>query len=158
MFTVTSARLGTVAGETETPEVTKLDDGIQVTLKGLSPVVIAWKPVTTTPSDSETSEETKVPADTTNSEVQNNSNVLETQSDLANLAEQTDSDDSKESQTSTGSDKAKDVESNNSIDVLETGDNRIISLYIGTMIASLIGFISIVTIRKKKRDKKDLTK
>lgn len=186
MFTVTSARLGTVAGETETPEVTKLDDGIQVTLKGLSPVVIAWKPVTTTPSDSETSEETKTPDNTTPSDSgtseetkapdntttsdsetseeaktpadTTNSNVLETQSDLANLAEQTDSDDSKESQTSTGSDKAKDVESNNSIDVLETGDNRIISLYIGTMIASLIGFISIVTIRKKKRDKKDLTK
>lgn len=140
MFTVTSARLGIVAGETETPEVTKLDDGIQVTLKGLSPVVIAWKPITTT-SDSETSEETKAPADTTTSDVQNNSNVLETQRALA---------------TSTGSDKAKDVKSDNSIDVLETGDNRIISLYIGTMIASLIGFISIVTIRK--RNKKDVTK
>ncbi len=45
MFTVTSARLGTTAGQTEQPAVTKLDGGIQVTLKGLSPVGIAWKPV-----------------------------------------------------------------------------------------------------------------
>ena len=43
MFTVTSARLGTVAGDTETPAAVKTDDGIQVTLRGLSPVAVAWK-------------------------------------------------------------------------------------------------------------------
>ncbi|MCD8045942.1 MAG: cadherin-like beta sandwich domain-containing protein [Clostridiales bacterium] len=47
MFTVTSAKLGITAGETEQPEVTKLEDGIQVTLKGLSPVGIAWKELST---------------------------------------------------------------------------------------------------------------
>lgn len=43
MFTVTSDRLNTTAGDTEQPTVTKLDDGIEVTLRGLSPVSIAWK-------------------------------------------------------------------------------------------------------------------
>ena len=43
MFTVTSARLGTVAGDTETPAAVKTDDGIRVTLRGLSPVAVAWK-------------------------------------------------------------------------------------------------------------------
>lgn len=43
MFTVTSARLGTVAGGTETPAAVKTDDGIRVTLRGLSPVAVAWK-------------------------------------------------------------------------------------------------------------------
>ncbi len=42
MFTLTSERLGTVAGEVEYPTVTKTVDGIQVTLTGLSPVAIAW--------------------------------------------------------------------------------------------------------------------
>ncbi|MCD8011933.1 MAG: LPXTG cell wall anchor domain-containing protein, partial [Lachnospiraceae bacterium] len=34
---------GEKAGQTETPAVTKTSDGIQVTLTGLSPVVVAWK-------------------------------------------------------------------------------------------------------------------
>ena len=42
MFTVTSERLGTKAGEVETPAVTTGSDGLHVTLKGLSPVAIAW--------------------------------------------------------------------------------------------------------------------
>lgn len=43
MFTVTSSRLGTVAGGTEKPAAVKTDDGIRVTLRGLSPVAVAWK-------------------------------------------------------------------------------------------------------------------
>ncbi|MCD7845017.1 MAG: LPXTG cell wall anchor domain-containing protein, partial [Oscillospiraceae bacterium] len=42
-FTMTSDRLGTVAGETEYPAVTKTDTGISFRLTGLSPVSIAWK-------------------------------------------------------------------------------------------------------------------
>lgn len=45
MFGHTSERLGTVAGETEQPSVTKLEKGIQVTLKGLSPVGLGWRAV-----------------------------------------------------------------------------------------------------------------
>ena len=45
MFTVTSSVLGTTAGQTEQPTVTKTDEGILVTLKGLSPVGIAWKTI-----------------------------------------------------------------------------------------------------------------
>lgn len=45
MFTATSAKLGTVAGETEQPEVTKTDDGIEVVLNGFSPVSVAWKEI-----------------------------------------------------------------------------------------------------------------
>ncbi|MCD7770026.1 MAG: LPXTG cell wall anchor domain-containing protein [Oscillospiraceae bacterium] len=43
MFTATSERLGITASGTETPAVTKTDDGLVVTLNGLSPVAIAWK-------------------------------------------------------------------------------------------------------------------
>ena len=43
MFTLTSARLGTTAGETEQPPVEKTADGLKVTFHGLSPVGIAWK-------------------------------------------------------------------------------------------------------------------
>ena len=42
MFTVTSERLGTTAGEIEYPEVTAKDEGLYVRLMGLSPVAIAW--------------------------------------------------------------------------------------------------------------------
>ncbi|MCD7863384.1 MAG: hypothetical protein LUG61_07715 [Lachnospiraceae bacterium] len=58
MFTVTSSKLGTVAGNTEQPAVTKLDSGIQVTLRGLSPVAIGWKAITPTPDPVEETEDT----------------------------------------------------------------------------------------------------
>lgn len=54
MFTVTSPRLGTEAGKTETPAVTKNDSGLQVTLKGLSPVVIGWDKIETPSSGGST--------------------------------------------------------------------------------------------------------
>ena len=54
MFTVTSTRLGTTAGNTETPAVTKTDSGLQVTLKGLSPVVIGWDKIETPSSGGST--------------------------------------------------------------------------------------------------------
>ena len=41
MFTVTSQRLGTVAGEVEMPKVEETANGIRVTLNGLSPVTVA---------------------------------------------------------------------------------------------------------------------
>ena len=41
MFTVTSQRLGTVAGEVEMPKVEETANGISVTLNGLSPVTVA---------------------------------------------------------------------------------------------------------------------
>ena len=43
MFTKTSNRLGTTAGYVETPAVTETEEGIQVTLMGLSPVAIGYK-------------------------------------------------------------------------------------------------------------------
>ena len=43
MFTVTSQRLGTTAGDVELPSVTETASGIRVTLKGLSPVTLAWR-------------------------------------------------------------------------------------------------------------------
>lgn len=55
MFTTTSTRLGTKAGETETPAVTKLANDIQVTFKGLSPVSIAWKAASKGGSSSDSS-------------------------------------------------------------------------------------------------------
>lgn len=68
MFTVTSARLGTTAGDTETPTVTKTDSGLQVTLKGLSPVVVGWSKIepqaTPTPTPTATPVPTASPAPT----------------------------------------------------------------------------------------------
>ncbi len=51
MFSMTSARLGTIAGDVELPTVAKLDSGIQVTLKGLSPVLITWTEIPATDED-----------------------------------------------------------------------------------------------------------
>ncbi len=45
MYSITSERLGTVAGEIEVPSVTKLEDRIRVTLKGLSPVSVSWRTI-----------------------------------------------------------------------------------------------------------------
>ena len=46
MFTQTSSKLGTTAGETEQPAVTKTAEGIRFTVKGLSPIGVAWQEVT----------------------------------------------------------------------------------------------------------------
>lgn len=54
MFTANSTRLGTTAGGTEIPTVTKTDSGLQVTLKGLSPVVIGWDKIETSSSGGST--------------------------------------------------------------------------------------------------------
>lgn len=45
MFAATSQRLGTTAGNTETPTVTKTDTGLQVTLKSLSPIAVGWSKI-----------------------------------------------------------------------------------------------------------------
>jgi len=47
MFTVDSDRLGIRAGEVEYPPVTKTENGLNVTFKGLSPVAVAWKALET---------------------------------------------------------------------------------------------------------------
>ncbi|MCD8046681.1 MAG: hypothetical protein LUE90_08660 [Clostridiales bacterium] len=56
MFTVTSERLGITAGDTERPTVTKTEDGLVVTLMGLSPVAVSWKAVTTSATEAETTD------------------------------------------------------------------------------------------------------
>ncbi|MCD7844876.1 MAG: LPXTG cell wall anchor domain-containing protein, partial [Oscillospiraceae bacterium] len=63
MFTVTSQRLGITAGDTETPAVTKTDDGLTVTLTGLPPVAVAWKQADTeaTPTATATPATTSAP-------------------------------------------------------------------------------------------------
>lgn len=55
MFAVTSERLGTTAGDTETPAVTKTADGLRFTVKSLSPVAIGWSEIETGTSSSATS-------------------------------------------------------------------------------------------------------
>jgi len=60
MFTVTSERLGTVAGEIEMPKVEETKDGIKVTLNGLSPVTIASKYNGHTGDTPETSDDSNV--------------------------------------------------------------------------------------------------
>ncbi len=66
MFTVTSARLGTKAGEVENCSFEKTDAGLRVTLHGLSPVLIAWakKSGDVTPTPTETPTPTPAPAPT----------------------------------------------------------------------------------------------
>lgn len=46
MFTETSERLDITAGDIEEPPVTKTADGLQLTVKGTSPLAIAWTSVT----------------------------------------------------------------------------------------------------------------
>ena len=53
MFTKTSDRLGTVAGNVEYPSVITAPDGLHMKLKGLSPVAISWKSSKETHSDIE---------------------------------------------------------------------------------------------------------
>jgi LPXTG-motif cell wall-anchored protein len=42
MFTITSTRLGTTAGDIEYPSAEKTAEGLKVTLTGLSPVAVSW--------------------------------------------------------------------------------------------------------------------
>ncbi|MCD8131050.1 MAG: hypothetical protein LUE16_07200, partial [Lachnospiraceae bacterium] len=46
MFSVTSERLGIKAGDTESPAVTKTEDGLVFTLNGLSPIAVSWTQTT----------------------------------------------------------------------------------------------------------------
>ncbi|MCC8357638.1 MAG: hypothetical protein LJU34_07415, partial [Oscillospiraceae bacterium] len=64
MFAVTSARLGIVAGETESPAVTKGETTISFTLTGLSPVAIAWKEGAATETPASTTTATVEPTTT----------------------------------------------------------------------------------------------
>ncbi|MCD7766230.1 MAG: hypothetical protein LUH53_06910, partial [Lachnospiraceae bacterium] len=64
MFTETSSRLGITAGGTETPTITKSDDGLVVTLTGLSPVAVFWKEA------EEETEETETEASTESAETE----------------------------------------------------------------------------------------
>lgn len=52
MFTHTM--YGHKPGEIETPTVTKTDEGIQFTVRGLSPIMVAWKEVSQESSDTQT--------------------------------------------------------------------------------------------------------
>lgn len=52
MFTLTSAKLGTKAGEIETPDVRAEADGLHTKLKGLSPVMIGWRAIDEEPEQS----------------------------------------------------------------------------------------------------------
>ena len=56
MFTLTSEKLGTVAGQIETPEVTAGREGLSMVVHGLSPVALSW-----TPKNEETEKPTDVP-------------------------------------------------------------------------------------------------
>lgn len=66
MFTITSQRLGTTAGEIETPVVTKTAKGLNTTLRGLSPVAVFWakKGSEVTPSPTPTATVTPTPTPT----------------------------------------------------------------------------------------------
>lgn len=65
MFTVDSDRLGITAGDTESPTVTKTDDGLVFTLTGLSPVAVSWKAVTTSTTETDTSSQTDTTTEST---------------------------------------------------------------------------------------------
>ncbi|MCC8356678.1 MAG: InlB B-repeat-containing protein [Oscillospiraceae bacterium] len=73
MYTVTSARLNTVAGETETPAVTKGENGLTFTLHGLSPVAIAWKESTASSTAAPTP--TATPATSTAAKTGDDANI-----------------------------------------------------------------------------------
>ncbi len=68
MFTLNSTKLGTKAGDTESPAVTKTAKGLRFTLKGLSPLAVAWAKSATptaTAAPTETAAPTATAAPTT---------------------------------------------------------------------------------------------
>lgn len=67
MFTVDSDRLGIKAGEVEYPPVTKAEEGLNVTFKGLSPVAVTWKELETEENVPDVLPEDEVPEDDTSS-------------------------------------------------------------------------------------------
>ncbi len=71
---------GEKAGQTETPAVTKSADGIQVTLTGLSPVVIAWNEVEEETEQTE-SETTTESAETESAAAENETTATESESE-----------------------------------------------------------------------------
>ncbi len=88
MFAYTSDTLGTTAGEFEYPTVTKTADGIQVTLTGLSPVIVSWDEIVI--EEDEEEEETTTDEDSADEEEDN--------------TEETDSEDDTTDDTSTTDD------------------------------------------------------
>ncbi len=70
---------GEKVGQTETPAVTKTSDGIQVTLTGLSPVVVAWKEAEVTVANETTATEstaTETSADSETATTENASDAM----------------------------------------------------------------------------------
>ncbi len=61
MFTVTSERLGTVAGGIEIPSFTKTESGLDMVLRGLSPVLVSWVLPEEEPTPTPTSTPTPTP-------------------------------------------------------------------------------------------------
>jgi len=66
------------AGETEQPEVTELDDGIQATFNGFSPVSISWKETAQTDPivPSEQTDKPEAPYQESTTETGNDINML----------------------------------------------------------------------------------
>lgn len=150
MFTVTSERLGITAGEVEMPEVTKTDEGIVITLNGLSPVMISWKAATTevatTSENDEPASEEDEPAgveeDTTGAE------ETPASEEAASSSENDVSTTEKEAAT-TSENEATTSEDDNSNESAQTGDSGKLAIWF--TVISLIGLTGARTYRRRKR-------
>ncbi len=127
MFSKTA--LGKTAGEYEFPELTLTDDGIQMTLTGLSPVAISW-----TSDGTETESETKAAAET----------QTESKTEAATEA-QTESETKAQTESETETETESETESS-----VKTGDDMNV-LFWSTMMLLAASCFVMVTIYDRKR-------
>ncbi|MCD7954820.1 MAG: hypothetical protein LUG93_03515 [Lachnospiraceae bacterium] len=115
--------LGRTAGEYEIPAVTLTDDGLQMTLTGMSPVAVSWTETGT--SQSETDEEETSQSDTDQSETsQSDTDPSETTQTETNQSEtsqsETEQSETNQSETLSGETNADSTESTESETASET--------------------------------------
>ncbi len=147
MFTVTSSRLGTTAGEMEDLTVTKTDEGLQVTVHGLSPIAIGWKEVTvannTTSTDDSGEDNTETNNADTNTSDENNSGGTAETGDTGTSDTETDSTEGAGAET---------VES--TVDAAEsapTGDDSPIMLSLAVLLLAGTGIVVYGVMRKRQK-------
>ncbi|MCD8217085.1 MAG: hypothetical protein LUD01_03400, partial [Clostridiales bacterium] len=150
MFTVTSERLGIKAGDTETPAITKTEDGLVVTLTGLSPIAISWKAVKTAETETKTTETSSKTDNTTDT-----ADTSVTSADSTTCALTDDTSTSDKSANSTVSAKTSDTDisvtsADNTASAL-TGDNSRMVLWLVLLLISGVGVSGITAYHTKRK-------
>ncbi|MCD8012538.1 MAG: MBG domain-containing protein, partial [Lachnospiraceae bacterium] len=147
MFTTTD--FGKTPGETETPTVTKTDDGLVVTVTGLSPITIAWKEIGT---ESETESETAAQSETTaQSETQTESETAVQSETQTESETETKSETTAQSETETESQTAAAELESGTESPVQTGDETPISMWLTLFLLSAAALLMMGERKRQKR-------